>query len=77
MTAARDARDVRSHGDPAPIVRIFGWGMMAILVAFFINTDAARILRINITAHITNRDRLRGHIHGTQQWVEGGLLFLN
>ena len=29
--------DVSKEGDPAPLVRIFGWSMLAVLVAFLIN----------------------------------------
>ncbi|MEZ5715368.1 MAG: TRAP transporter small permease subunit [Paracoccaceae bacterium] len=37
MTAASDRADTPEFGDPAPIVRIFGWGMLAMLVGFLIN----------------------------------------
>lgn len=37
MTNPEQVAEVPRYGDPAPGVRIFGWGMMAILVAFMIN----------------------------------------
>jgi TRAP-type mannitol/chloroaromatic compound transport system permease small subunit len=37
MTTASDAPVVLKEGDPAPIVRLFAWGMLAILAAFAIN----------------------------------------
>lgn len=37
MTAMTDATPVPKEGDPAPIVRLFGWGMLAVLAAFCIN----------------------------------------
>ena len=37
MTAATDAKVVAKDGDPAPIARLFGWGMLAVLAGFAIN----------------------------------------
>ena len=37
MTAATDALVVAKDGDPAPIARLFGWGMLAALAGFAIN----------------------------------------
>lgn len=37
MTAATEQAEVPKEGDPAPIVRIFGWGMLAMLAGFAIN----------------------------------------
>ncbi len=37
MRSAVKAPGLRKEGDPAPIVRLFGWGMLAALAAFLIN----------------------------------------
>ena len=37
MTSASDAPEVPREGDPAPIVRLFAWGMLAVLAGFCIN----------------------------------------
>jgi len=37
MKSAVKTPGLRREGDPAPIVRFFGWGMLAVLAAFLIN----------------------------------------
>jgi TRAP-type mannitol/chloroaromatic compound transport system permease small subunit len=37
MSTQEEMADIPRYGDPAPGVRIFGWGMMAVLAAFLIN----------------------------------------
>ena len=37
MKSAVKAPEIRKDGDPAPIVRLFAWGMLAVLAAFLIN----------------------------------------
>lgn len=37
MSESGDRPEIPRYGDPAPTVRIFGWGMMALLVAFLAN----------------------------------------
>lgn len=37
MKSAVNAPGLRREGDPAPLVRLFSWGMLAVLAAFLIN----------------------------------------
>ena len=37
MKSAVKTPGLRREGDPAPIVRLFGWGMLAVLAAFLLN----------------------------------------
>ncbi|MCI5039077.1 MAG: TRAP transporter small permease subunit [Donghicola eburneus] len=37
MTSITDSHEIARTGAPAPLVRMFGWGMMAALAAFLIN----------------------------------------
>jgi TRAP-type mannitol/chloroaromatic compound transport system permease small subunit len=37
MSRTADLKDVSPYGMPAPVARLFGWGMLAVLGAFFLN----------------------------------------
>jgi len=37
MSTTSDQADLSPYGRPAPVTRLFGWGMLAVLTAFFIN----------------------------------------
>ncbi len=37
MTSVAASTDIPRHGKPAPIARLFGWSMLAVLAAFLIN----------------------------------------